>query len=101
MGSALSIFKHTEVLEKTVPFRRVQSQGHRLEGKTPGLCGEREAEQKRPEGSGLGSEAQLAQGQGTWLLREDKEAPAGGGVQGPPHPRAEAGKPHRLLRDAA
>ena len=35
----------------------------------------------------------MAQGQGTWLLHEDKEAPAGGGIQGPPHPRAEARKP--------
>lgn len=50
MGSALSIFKHTEVLGKALPFRRMQSQGHRLEGKMPGLCGEREVERKRPQG---------------------------------------------------
>lgn len=50
MGSALSIFKHTEVLGKALPFRSMQSQGHRLEGKMPGLCGEREVERKRPQG---------------------------------------------------
>lgn len=50
MSSTLSIFKHTEVVEKTLPFRRMQSQGHRLEGKMPGLCGEWEVELKCPQG---------------------------------------------------
>lgn len=43
LGSALSIFKNTECWG-------MQSQGHRLEGKMPRLCAEREVALKCPRG---------------------------------------------------
>lgn len=80
MRSALSIFKHTEVLEKALPFRRMQSQGHRLEGKMPGLCGEWEVELKCPQGVRTGGlRPRWHRDRGPWVLHEDKQVPAGGG----------------------
>lgn len=68
------------VLEKTLPFRRMQSQGHRLEGKMPGLCEEWEVELKCPRGVRTGGlRPRWHRGRGPRVLCEDKEAPAGGG----------------------